>query len=236
MACTAVFHTLQSHSTTRTRSRNVQTFLLYTIVFLRLSAVGFVCEGSRSDLAHMRGLLQWTFTCWQAAEGANGKSDIHTHLFCVEEKGPFKFHWRFIKCNATCHILFLIKRLQCLHQKYLQGSFFFFIKPRLEKLVYWWIKDKILKLDIYTWNKGLYHSVIVLFGMCLKGRTQKKKNLWLESDQLVSSQCRFSSSPTGLSTMHGRTGPLVLVCLPLPLHPLHLLASFHGNNRGRERG
>jgi len=35
--------------------------------------------------------------------------------------------------------------------------------------------------------------------------------------------------------MHDHTGLLVLVCLPLSLHPLHLLASFHGNNSGSER-
>lgn len=52
---------------------------------------------------------------------------------------------------------------------------------------------------------------------------------------LVSEQCRLPSSPIRPGTTHDQTGPLVLVCLPLSLHPLHLLASFHGNNREKDR-
>lgn len=51
MTCAAMFHPLQSYSRTRTHSQNIKTFLLYTIVFFRLSVVAFVCEGSSSAFA-----------------------------------------------------------------------------------------------------------------------------------------------------------------------------------------
>lgn len=87
MTCAAMFHPLQSYSRTRTHSQNIKTFLLYTIVFLRLSVVAFVCEGSSS-----------AFTYTVCAGCSNElllvdkllreqmESLISTQLVCVEEK------------------------------------------------------------------------------------------------------------------------------------------------------
>lgn len=101
---------------TRIYSPNITLMLLYTIM-PPLLVCGWLCMQSKQywlgpnvqTVAMDSHLLT---SCW-----GNKWKVWHTHIFCVEEKRAFKFHWRFIKSNATCHVLFLIKRLQCLHQK-----------------------------------------------------------------------------------------------------------------------
>lgn len=62
------------------------------------------------------------------------------------------------------------------------------------------------------------------------------RTFWLEQDGSLSHSAGGSPpGPLPTCTMLHQIGPHVLFCLSLPLHPLHLLASFHGNNGARQR-
>lgn len=108
---------LKHNQNTLTKHYDVRVVHMYSFACLQSSLYARevvltwpICAGCCNGPSLVDKLLSW---------GSKWERLISAHLFCVEEKGHFKFHWRFIKCNATCHILFLIKRLQCLHQMHL---------------------------------------------------------------------------------------------------------------------
>lgn len=82
MTSAAMFPTLQSYCTARIHYPNIRTFLLKTIVLLRLSAIAFVCEGNSSDLPIFSGCCNGLSVVDKPLrEQMKTKS---THLICLE--------------------------------------------------------------------------------------------------------------------------------------------------------
>lgn len=216
VTCAATFHTAHSYSSARIHPPNMRARLLCTTAPLHLSAAAFECEGSSGDLAYVHRLLHWTLACWHAAEGANGRSHIHTLILCGRKKKDLLGFAEGLS-NVMQHVAS------------------YFSSNSLSSHFWSKIVKQILKQYLNTWvvwKGGFSH--------CSFWDVFKRQNMnGSDCSQIssVSSQWRLPGSPTGPvwpCTMHGLTGPLVLVCLPLSLHPLYLLASFHGNNRKRD--
>lgn len=155
-------------------------------------------------------------------------------------RASFKFKpWWFTECNATWCVLFLIKRLQPLHQKcfQIQNSY---IKWLLDQRGCWWIKDKAIKHYVNAlvlWNRRLRDGDVALFGNVFK----KKSSDWRRISS-ASSQCGPPSSPTGpvctCTRMHRQTGPLVLhFLLALSVYwQVSMETTGMERDRERERG